>query len=61
MMTLSQTTATTGGGWVGGQQVLAEGGEGGADGLAGDLVEEAAGVQVDGARRWCGTGLCQGS
>jgi hypothetical protein len=31
------------------QELLAEGDEAGADGLAGDLVEEAAGVQVDGA------------
>jgi hypothetical protein len=32
---------------VGGQQLLAERGEGDADRLAGDLIEEAAGVQVD--------------
>ena len=34
-------------GRVGGQELLAEPGEVGADGLVGDLVEEAAGVQVD--------------
>jgi hypothetical protein len=37
------------GGGEGGQQVLAEGGEGGADGLAADLVAPAAGAYVHGA------------
>ena len=36
-------------GGVGGQELLAEGGEAGADRLAGDLVEPAAAGQVDGA------------
>ncbi len=49
MITLSQITATTGAVGVGGQQLLAEGGEGRADGLAGDLVEEPAAGKVDGA------------
>jgi hypothetical protein len=49
MITLSQTTATTGAARVGGQQLRQGGGEAGADRRAADPVPEAATAQVDGA------------